>query len=282
MRQKIIPLMLTIALSCSSELGAAATFSAQSQLVDVGRYQLNFNITPGCGCAPTIIFEAGGGCDSSVWLSLSRTISSQTGATTITYDRSGFGKSQSNPTPYSITNEVEALERGLKQLKVNGPLVLVAHSYGGFLGVLFAARNPEQVGGLVLIDANLAPFFTDVRVDQLMKEFAKQRETIESKSPDLMRMLDAFDATVCTMQKVQFPTSIPVIDIVADDPPMETEEGKAAWKLTHETFVKSAPNRKIVMATGSGHFVMADKPELVTTEIVAMVSQVRCKASGSE
>lgn len=281
MSLKAIPILikLSIASLCFSGLIAAENFSAQSELVDVGGYRLNFNITPGCGCAPTIIFEAGGGCDSSVWLSLSKAASSQTGATTIAYDRSGFGKSQSNPAPYSIVKEVEALEQGLKQLKVNGQLVLVAHSYGGFLAALFAARNPERVGGIVLIDANLAPFLTDARVNQLMKDFSRDREAIQSKSPNLMRVLDSFEETVHTMRKVQFPTTIPIIDIVAEQPPMETAEDQAAWKRVHEDFVQSAANRKMVMAIGSSHFVMADKPELVTTEIVSMVSQVRCNSA---
>lgn len=281
MSLKSIPILikLSIASICCSSVIATENFSTQSELVDVGGYQLNFNITRACGCAPTIIFEAGGGCDSSVWLNLSKAVSSQTGATTIAYDRSGFGKSQSNPAPYSIVKEVEALEQGLKQLKIDGQLVLVAHSYGGFLATLFAARNPERVDGIVLIDANLASFLTDARVDQLMKDFAKNREAIQSTSPNLMRVLDAFDKTVLTMRKVSLPTTIPVIDIVAEYPPMEAAEERAAWKRVHEEFVKSAANRKLVMAIGSSHFVMADKPELVTSKIVSMVSQVRSNST---
>ena len=69
-------------------------------------------------------------------------VARNTGARLITYDRAGFGQSDPNPAPYDITQEVGGLERGLKQLQVNGDLILVAHSYGGFLATLFAARKP--------------------------------------------------------------------------------------------------------------------------------------------
>ncbi|MBN4066782.1 alpha/beta fold hydrolase [Simkania negevensis] len=275
-------IMLSITSICFSDVIATANFSVQSELVDVGGYSLNFNITSGCGCVPTIIFEAGGGSDSSVWLTLSKAVSSQTGATTITYDRSGYGKSQANSAPYDITKEVEALEQGLKQLKINGQLVFVAHSYGGFLAALFAARNPEQVGGIVLIDANLAPFTTDLRLNQIMKDYTKNRETIQNENPNLIRVLDAFEATVHTMRKVQFPTAIPIIDIVAEKPPFEAVEDTTAWKHTHKEFVQSAANRKMVIANDSGHFVMTDKPALVAVEIVSMVSQVRCSSTKND
>lgn len=48
-------------------------------------------------------------------------------------------------------------------------------------------------------------------------------------------------------------------------------EDNEAWKRAHEEFVKTAINRKMVMAINSGHFIMADKPGLAVAEIVIMV-----------
>ena len=70
------------------------SISLQSQsldtLVDVGGYNLHFNIIKGEGIP--ILFEAGGGNDGSVWNNILDPISKVTGTTLITYDRSGFGK----------------------------------------------------------------------------------------------------------------------------------------------------------------------------------------------
>jgi pimeloyl-ACP methyl ester carboxylesterase len=123
-------------------LGAQAPNSNPTRdlKVDVGGYRLQFHIM--AGKSPTIIFEAGGGDDSSAWRDTVPAVASKTGARIITYDRAGFGQSEPNPGAYSITQEVEALERGLKRLQINRDLILVPHSYGGFLATLFAARNP--------------------------------------------------------------------------------------------------------------------------------------------
>ena len=63
-------------------------------LVDVGNHKLHFNIIKGKGIP--ILFEAGGGNDGTVWNSILKPIADITGATIITYDREGFGKSTVN------------------------------------------------------------------------------------------------------------------------------------------------------------------------------------------
>jgi pimeloyl-ACP methyl ester carboxylesterase len=40
---------------------------------------------------------------------------------------------------------------------MTAPVVLVAHSYGGFVATVVAATEPG-IAGVVLVDANLAPF----------------------------------------------------------------------------------------------------------------------------
>ena len=269
---------LPIILVCCA-LGAYAqnSNSMQDSKLDVGGYRLQFHVVE--GKSPAILFESGGGDDSSAWREIVPAVASRTGAQLITYDRAGFGKSDLAPGQYSIIQEVEALENGLRQLKVNGDLILVAHSYGGFLATLFAARNPSRVKGLVLIDANLAAFFKDAVVEQLT---VLQQGVLEQVKNDnhriaapLERLLAAFPETVQTMREVSLPPNLRISDIVAEKaliPPPNEElgPGGAAWLRAHQEFDKAAPNRRGVMASGSGHIVMRDRPELVVDEIVAM------------
>ena len=254
----------------------------QDAKVDVGGYKLQFHIVP--GKSPTIVFESGGGNDSSAWRQIVPAVASRTGARLITYDRAGYGQSDPAPGPYSITQEVEALERGLKQLQVDTDLIVVAHSYGGFLATLFAARNSSTVKGLVLIDANLAPFFTDAVVKQLTVLQHGVLEQAKKENPrtgaSIERLLAAFPETVRMMREVTFPPTMRVTDIVSEKPlvPRPNEEigpGGAAWLRAHQEFDKAAPNRRGLVAKDSGHIVMRDRPDLVVDEIAAMVFGAR-------
>jgi pimeloyl-ACP methyl ester carboxylesterase len=73
-------------------------------------------------------------------------------ARVVSYDRAGFGWSDPSPAPRRVDYLVAELRRGLKALSLEPPFVLVGHSYGGFVAKLFAARHPEEVAGLVLLD----------------------------------------------------------------------------------------------------------------------------------
>jgi pimeloyl-ACP methyl ester carboxylesterase len=72
------------------------------------------------------------------------------------YDRAGYGGS--DPLPEGTEPTADAAERDLHALLhaagVPAPYVLVAHSLGAFHARLFVARHPEEVAGLVLVDAN--------------------------------------------------------------------------------------------------------------------------------
>jgi pimeloyl-ACP methyl ester carboxylesterase len=247
--------------------------------VDVGGYRLQFHVV--AGQSPAIVFEAGGGDNSSVWKDIVPVAAGKTGARIITYDRAGLGQSEPDPRPYSITGEVEALERGLKQLRVDTGVILVGHSYGGFLTTLFASRNPSDVKGLVLVDPNLAPYFTDAVIERMQRQRAAGPPQVNPQlPPDPGRVAvgervgPAFPETVRIMRGVTLPANLRITDIVAERPPAQPPDD-AAWLRAHQEFDKAAPNRRGVIAAGSGHYVMLRRPELVIDEITAMFQAVR-------
>ncbi|MFM6980059.1 MAG: alpha/beta fold hydrolase [Micrococcales bacterium] len=72
------------------------------------------------------------------------------------YDRPGFGDTD-RPTkwqgtnPYSVSGNLEFLERRLTQIKRDRPIILIGHSAGGQIATYFAATHPLMVQGLILI-----------------------------------------------------------------------------------------------------------------------------------
>ena len=59
---------------------------------------------------------------------------------------------------YSMAQHVEDLAQLLAQVE-EGPVDVVGHSYGGFVGLLTAHRHPELVRQLVLIEPPVVPLF---------------------------------------------------------------------------------------------------------------------------
>ena len=72
------------------------------------------------------------------------------GVHTIAYDRPGFGYSSGGYHPWS--EQLATLHALLAQSGIARP-VLVGHSYGGTLALAYAERYPQDVRGLVLVDA---------------------------------------------------------------------------------------------------------------------------------
>ncbi|MEM8890809.1 MAG: alpha/beta fold hydrolase, partial [Bacteroidota bacterium] len=146
-------------------------------LLSVGKQNLHFNIHKGEGIP--ILFESGGGNDGSIWNPLLEPLQEITGTTLITYDRAAYGQSTPNPDlPEKekgyIEPGIESLFSGLDKIGYDEELILVAHSYGGFYALKFAAMYPERIKAIVLIDVNLKSFWTDQFLEQKRVEFTPE------------------------------------------------------------------------------------------------------------
>ncbi len=75
-------------------------------------------------------------------------------ARVITYDRAGQGWSDASPLPRTAENIVQDLHNMLQNADIAGPYILVGHSFGGITVRLFAAKYPDEVAGVILVDAS--------------------------------------------------------------------------------------------------------------------------------
>ncbi|UOG73129.1 alpha/beta fold hydrolase [Hymenobacter tibetensis] len=250
---------------------------ALDTLVDVGGYRLHFNIVRGKGLP--ILLEAGGGDDARVWQQLLKPLAAATGATLISYDRPGFGKSENSKEPddaqHGIMSGIQGLETGLKKLGYSKDLLLVAHSYGGFYSTLYASRHPEAVKAVVLVDAMLACYATDEFLASMMRDM--QADIAKNKVENRGRYYQTsnYAATVKVMRKVSFPASIPVIDLVAEAPFSPKPEEAARWRTCHKEFTAASPNRESITAYGCGHYIFLDNPALVVSAIAKAYGNTR-------
>jgi pimeloyl-ACP methyl ester carboxylesterase len=122
--------------------------AAPGELVNVGGHRLHY-LSKGEG-SPAVIFESGLMSTVLSWQNVQPEIAKVTRA--VCYDRAGLGWSDAGPETRDAEQIVSELRELLEVGQIPPPYVLVGHSFGGLTTRLFAARYPEQVSGLVLID----------------------------------------------------------------------------------------------------------------------------------
>jgi pimeloyl-ACP methyl ester carboxylesterase len=72
----------------------------------------------------------------------------------ISYDRAGYGRSDPARQPRTAKVLADELHGFLVAARILPPYVLVGHAFGGFIARLYTRKYPDEVSGLVLIDAN--------------------------------------------------------------------------------------------------------------------------------
>jgi pimeloyl-ACP methyl ester carboxylesterase len=200
----------------------------------------------------TVVFEAGNGDDSSVWQGVAPRIHAL-GMRVLTYDRIGLGRSDAAPSTYTVEAEVGRLRRLLRSCRVTEPIVLV----------LVDAMVPGAMSERV-IDRALAG---------LRPQYAAFRQQEPRRAGALIPLMEAMPATRRSFVKVKVSPALPIIDIVADHGAggSDDQQSIAEWRAAHAAFVKNNPRREAVLAVGSGHKVMLDRPDLVVDAIHRML-----------
>jgi pimeloyl-ACP methyl ester carboxylesterase len=125
-------------------------FLGLGTLIDVGGGRKVYMSQMGTG-GPTVVFESGIAATSQNWLTMQESVAEF--AHTVTYDRRGLGWSSPNDSVRTPSNIARELHDLLRRAEVPGPYVLVGHSFGGLVVRRYAAEYPEDVVGVVLVDA---------------------------------------------------------------------------------------------------------------------------------
>jgi pimeloyl-ACP methyl ester carboxylesterase len=151
--------------------GDARRYPPPGQLVDVGGHRLHLSCV-GKG-SPTVVLDAGLGGFSLDWDAVLSEIATSTRV--CAYDRAGLGWSEPGPSPRSPQQFASELHALLTNAGVPGPYVLVAHSISGKTARLFASQHPNEVAGMVLIDARHESVDQHLTAEQVAAEGAQQQ-----------------------------------------------------------------------------------------------------------
>ena len=259
---------------------AHAVSAQESRFIDVGSHRLHA-VVSGEG-TPVVVLEAGLGEGLDTWNEVRDRIARYT--TVIAYSRAGYGESEASPHPRSpaqISDELGAL---LQRLSVPEPVVLVGHSLGGLYARVFAARHPDRVAGLVLVDG------THERQYQVMSQLS------DTFWQDTKAVLDDYAATQggataaeleeewLVLERGALPEayplpSVPTVALSAQRPDStwvgDTESGLQLWRELHQDYLQFSGQARQVLVPESGHLIHREAPTLVVEVVRQVVTQVR-------
>jgi len=152
--KKIHNIFYTILLSLSTLSNASAyndkPFKPPGRFINIG-FQTMYVDCLGEN-KPTIIVDVGIAASSASWYKIAKELSKNTRI--CLYDRAGYGWSDSGRGERTTATIVHELKLLVKRAEIPGPYIIVGHSFGGFTARYFAAKFPEDVAGLVLVDSS--------------------------------------------------------------------------------------------------------------------------------
>lgn len=169
--------------------------------------------------SPTIIFSSGTGFAADAWFD-SRIASEIAKKTTVlAYDRLHTFNSCQNANdfmPITAANVAEELHQLLALLKLPPPYVLVGHSIGGLYMLYYASHYPQEIAGILLLDATSAEGPTPLPKEAL--PLLKKLGNPQNPSPDNFlynEMIGQLPSYIQMQQTPPLPRSIPIIVLSA-------------------------------------------------------------------
>ncbi len=239
------------------------------ELVDVGGHRLRLE-RMGRG-TPTVVFEAGLAQPRTTWGRVPNDVAEF--AQVVIYDRANLGDSDEINQQRTSKQTVADLRAMLNAAGVATPYVLVGHSFGGLNARLFASQFPDEVAGIVLVDASHEDEYG--RYAELMTE-PQRTDYLKHEGGGNYEKIDL----LASAEEIRVAVPIKPLPLV-----VVSVSGKRETAIKHDRekihdelqllLSRLSPYGTQILAEDSGHFVQLDRPELVTNAIRNVVEQVR-------
>lgn len=255
--------------------------------------------------APLLFINGGPGFDHSfhhlspVWeqLAASRRV--------VFFDQPGTGQSwpvgpEDSVSLAEVIDSMEAIREALDAPR----LILIGHSWGGYVAMTYALRYPANVEAMILVDS-VAPKIasTEFLFGTLFPDIAGQLRGLSAEYPDqvqkYIRLTTAMsfyspeirDRIIAAMGRVEYNSRLEVLDGEAHDLTAELSalampvlvttgrfdaniSPRTAWAL-HQAI----PRSKFVVFERSGHFPMLEEPEAFVAAIKEFLRQPQTQGS---
>ena len=273
--------------------------SPPGKLVDVGGYRLHLYCT-GTG-APTVVLDHGLSNSYAAWHMVQPELAKFTRV--CSFDRAGNGWSDRSPKPRLTSVMAEELNLLLLRSGEQPPFVLVGHSAGVLDVIYYARQYRDKAAGLVLVDgAHPQQSFVlplrekisirllqwtamfglprwrgwceegDERLRSLRRGFACDPRVLQTEYDERTALADEANQKY----ELQSLGDLPVI-VISRDPAStpESQGSDSQWERMQKDMLRLSSNSTRIIATGSGHAVNLERPDVVVRAIHEVVEQVQ-------
>jgi pimeloyl-ACP methyl ester carboxylesterase len=261
---------------------SSAEMAVREEMVDVGDHQLHCRVF-GRG-SPVVLLISGFMAPQTYWDNIVPALAEKT--TVVTYDRAGYFKSELGKDPCTGRQSTLELKMMLDKLEVQGPYVVVGHSYGVKIAKLFAATYPDKTQGVLLIDAGHESWVDDFRAIMTEDERERQNRMMTPHGPrDLPRGPDCenkvMKTTIEQVLDIDVKLNVPLVVMTAKDRALSPFH-KSLSTETLEKFrqlVLDNPKKhlelsrkgKQIIVENSGHNIHIDQPQTVIETILSLL-----------
>lgn len=275
--------------------GAVGDFAGP---VDIGNGRHLYLECRGLG-APTIVLESGYHNSSDPWSQSDAAVPAvgpavlpalARGHRVCAYDRPGTVRYSDPPTiadrsspvpmPRTAQDVVTDLHALLDAAHLPGPYILVGHSLGGLFIRLYAQMHPDQVRGLVFVDA------FGVEIPDLMgSDWPAYRQALDEPPPQISNSpsfeeVDIDRSVAQVAAAAAFPP-IPTAVLTRTEPftvPPDLSAEKSAkleqaWRDATSDLIALRPETPHIYATGSDHMVQIHQPDLVAAAVGVVIQR---------
>jgi pimeloyl-ACP methyl ester carboxylesterase len=265
---------------------------------------------------PTVIIEPGLGGDWLDWQHVQPELSQTTRV--CTYDRLGNGWSEPEPGLHDAGFTAPRLHALLQQANERGPFVFIGASMGGLFVREFYAMYPDEVAAIVFSDTSIPEQLTAIPDrDSAEKRKQRHRDAFwqwvreasgwerlrgrchDSLGPGMQAYAhygdaescrssysrawlsesDAFWITLEQAGKVRCCGNLQLV-IISQDPdrPNPGWDAVSIWNRLQEDLKQLSPRSRRIIAKGSGHHVMFDRPEVIVSATSQLITELRQKS----